>query len=143
MHIVTKRVMEALTIMAKLDQLAKCALKDMEYTLNREMPKFKNAKKSYKIIACGGDHSVGGMGRKAKTYDIPLNKVHDVDVYIDMCEHFSDYAMMATMCKSVKSKFATEVVYKHLGAQDLVQDIFEDKWDYRTQWCWVEFPEVA
>jgi hypothetical protein len=130
--------------MATLQLLAECTLQDMDHTLSRERGKFIKPRKSYKIIACGGDHSVGGMGRKARTYNIPLDKVNDVDTYIDMCEHFSTYASMAVLCEGygVKNEAANKVVMQHLETADLMSDIFQDKWDYRTEWCWMEFPNV-
>ena len=123
--------------------LAKATYDDMQHTLNLDKRKFKNAKKTYKILACSGDKSVGGMGRIATTYDIPLDKINDVDTYIDICEHWSTYAIMSMPFETRCDEYSEKVFDIYMNAHNLMEDIFQDKWDYRSSWCWVEYPEVA
>ena len=99
---------------------------------------FDCKKKHYRILAYAGDHSSSGMGNKARIYRIPADKVSKVDDYLHINELFTEYSMMALTCDNryQKSEYGSKLFDIWCKAQDSMQDIFRDKWDYRSSWCW-------
>lgn len=122
---------------------------DKAYYLDaREMlenkQEFDCDKRYYGIMAYAGDHSSGGMGNKARVYRIPASQVSTVDDYIHIDDHFKEYSILTLMCHNryQKSPYGAKLYRLWCKAQDSMQTIFTDKWDYRSSWCWIERPRV-
>ena len=128
--------------LTKFEQLAEATYLEMMDTLNRDS-KYKYTKDSYKIIAHSGDKSCGGMCHIATTYNIPKEQFVKVDKYIDIEELFSYHTSMSYVMGRKPGKCSNKVWDTYMEVRATMEDIFEDKWDYRSSWCWIETPQYV
>jgi hypothetical protein len=104
---------------------------------------YDTKKKYYKIIAYSGDKSSHGMGNKATQYRIPADKVDIVDRFIFVTEKFTEYCVLTMTMKKSESEYSKKLWDLYMKAMDSMDFIFKDKWDYRSNWCWIESPPVS
>lgn len=101
--------------------------------------------KSYRIIACSGDCAAGAMGSTAAIYKVPEIHFHTVREYIYAAD-LMEYVVQKNGFVPVEqlSQEDREVYERFKKARDAMKEteIFQIKYDWRSEWTWLEVPEA-
>ena len=126
----------------RIKELQKITAREMERVMKSPEPVYRN-RRSHKIIAMSGDQSANGIGNEAKIIKITHDDFHRVQKYLNIQELYQDYVNFSCWAGSkFSNKDSAKIYDMWLESTRWMDEIFDCKYDYRTNWCWITRPDV-
>jgi hypothetical protein len=89
-----------------------------------------------KIISTGGDMHTGGLCDKPTVINIDYRNKRSVDAFLKYQNEFNLKALDKNFPNRTSNKIYKKLLKSFLRLKDL--NIFTCKWDFRTQWTYLE-----